>query len=164
MQHALASRFFTLGLVLAALGCGGTSSGGPTTPTATLAFSLSAATGSIAGAVCTGCGAGSTDRESKTTITIRETGGAAGTVTSVAMVLRDGASAVITQGEFDGAAVTSLAGSNRVAASGSLNVLCGVHYPAAQQGKTGTLTYTVRVTDDRGNVVSHDLVVTVSAT
>lgn len=164
MSSELSGRVVALFVAIAGIGCGGGTSGGPTTPTATLAFSLTAATGSIAGALCTGCGAGSTEREAKTTITIRETGGAAGTVTSIAMVLRDSANAVIAQGEFDGAAVTSLAGSNRVAANGSLNVLCGVHYPATQQGKAGTLTYTVRVTDDRGNVVSHDLVVTVSAT
>jgi hypothetical protein len=160
MPFGFAGRCFTLGLVVAALGCGRT----PISPEATLAFSLSATPAAIAGALCTGCGAGSTDRESKTTISIRETGGAAGTVSSIAMVLRDSANAVITQGEFDAGGVASLAGTSRVAAGGTLNVLCGVHYPAAQQGKAATLTYTVRVTDDRGNVVTHDLVVTVSAT
>jgi hypothetical protein len=160
MPFGLTGRCFTAGLILAALGCGGTT----TSPDATLAFSLSASPAAVAGALCTGCGAGSTDRESKTTIAIRETGGAAGTVTSIAMVLRDSANAVITQGEFDSGGVASLAGTSRLAANGTLNVLCGVHYPAAQQGKAATLTYTVRVTDDRGNVVTHDLAVTVNAT
>lgn len=160
------ARFLAAGAMLGAIACGGSSSPvAPATSAATLAFSVSASPAAIAGALCGGCGAGSTDRELQTTITIRETGGAAGSVTSIAMVLRDNANAIIRQGgEFDGAAVTSLAGTNRVAANGTLNVLCGVHYPADLQGKSGTLTYTIRVTDDHGTVVSHDLVVTVTAT
>ena len=137
----------------------------PATPTRTIEFTLTATPNPTVGALCTGCGAGSTERESLSTITIRETGGAGGTVTSIAIALREsGTNTLITQGEFDASAVTSLAGSNRVAANGSLAVRCGVHYPPAQQGKAATLTYTVRVTDDRGNSVSHDLVVTVTTT
>jgi len=160
MQFERAGGLFVLGLVVAAAGCGGST----TSPQPSVAFSLSAQPATIAGALCTGCGAGSTDRESKTTILITETGGASGTVTSIAMVLRDSASAVITQGEFETGGVASLAGTSRIAANGTLSVPCGVHYPVAQQGKAATLTYTVRLTDDRGNSVSHDIVVTVTST
>jgi hypothetical protein len=39
-----------------------------------------------------------------------------------------------------------------------------VHYPREQGGRSATLTYTVRITDERGNQVSRDLAVPVSAT
>jgi len=152
-------RLTPMAMLLGLIACKGT-----TTPTRTLDFSLTASPNPTTGALCTGCGAGSTERESLSTITIRETGGAGGTVTSIAMVLREsGTNALITQGEFDAAAVASLAGSNRVEANGTLAVRCGVHYPPSQQGKAATLTYAVRVTDDRGNSVSHDIIVGVTA-
>lgn len=162
MQLNVPARLLIAAAIAAGAGCGTAS---PTAPTATLAFTLSASPNSITGVLCAGCGAGSTDRESKTTIAIAETGGAAGTVTSIAMVLREnGSNLVIAQGEFDAAAVTQLAGSNHVAARGTLNVTCGVHYAASEQGKAATLTYTVRVVDDRGNTVTHDVVVAVTTT
>jgi hypothetical protein len=146
---------------LSGAGCGEP----PTGPFATLDFTLTANPNPATGALGTSCGPLVGERESKTTITIRETGGAAGTVTSVAMVLREnGSNAVIAQGEFDGAGIAQLAGTNRVTANGTLNVLCGVHYPPAQQGKAATLTYTVRVTDDRGSVASREIVVSITAT
>ena len=85
---------------------------------------------------------------------------------SVAMVLREtGTNALIASGEFDTAAVVSIAGSSRVPASGSLVVTSvGVHYPREQGGRSATLTFTVRITDDRGNTVSRDLSVPVSVT
>jgi len=46
-----------------------------------------------------------------------------------------------------------------VPARGALNVRCGVHYPAGQAGKSAILTYTVRVTDDRGNQVAQTVAV-----
>jgi hypothetical protein len=145
---------------------GGTACGGsPPGPSPTLDFTLSASPNPITGTACAGCGSGSTDRESATTLTIRETGGVAGTVTAIGMVLREtGSNATIAQGEFNSAAIVQLAGSNRVAANGAIAVPCGVHYPAAQQGRSGTLTFTVRVIDERGNVTTRELAVAVSAT
>ena len=136
--------------------CGGDP---PTAPS--IAITVSANPAQISGALCTGCGAGSTDREALTTLQIQETAGAAGTVTSIEMSLREqGANAVIASGSFDSAAVAQLAGSSRVPARGALNVRCGVHYPAAQAGRSAILTYTVRVTDDRGNQASQTVAVT----
>jgi hypothetical protein len=123
-------------------------------------IAVSASPSPIAGGLCTGCGAGSTDRESLTTLAIQETAGLGAAVTSIDMTLREpSTNAVITSGSFDGAAVTQLAGSNRIPARGTLNVRCGVHYPAAQGGKAAVLTYVIRVTDDRGNQVSQTIAV-----
>lgn len=160
MYSTLVVRTLVTIAALATLACGRSAS-----PSATLAFSLTASPSPTSGGLCAGCGAGSTERESKTTITIRETGGVAGTVTSIAMVLReDGTNAVITQGEFDAAAVAQMAGTNRLAANGTLAVLCGVHYPPAQQGRVATLTYTVQVRDDRGTLLTRDIAVSITST
>lgn len=148
-------------VALTVLGC----SDPPGSPGPALAFTLSASPNSITGAPCGGCGAGSTDRESQTTITIRETGGAAGNVTAMAMTLREnGTNVVITQGEFDAAGITQMVGTTQLPASGTLNVPCMIHYPLAQQGKAATLTCTVRVRDSRGATVTNEIGVPVSAT
>lgn len=154
-----------LGTLLAA-GCGGGSPSGPTPAPSEAAITLAANPNPIVGGACRGCGSTGTDREAVTSLTIRETAGVGGAVSSIAMSLRDaGTNAVIAAGEFDGAAVVALAGSSRVSAAGTLVVpSVGVHYPRDQAGRSATLTYTVRVTDDRGNTVSRDLAVPVSAT
>lgn len=150
---------FLLGVAAGAAACG---SGTPEGPTVTVAvFTVSANPSQVAGIVCTRCGAGSTDRESVTTLTIQEIAGVAGVVTLIDMTLREaGTNAVIAAGSFDGAAVTQLAGTNRIAARGSLNVQqVGVHYAADQGGKSAVLTYIVRFTDDRGNQTSQTITV-----
>jgi hypothetical protein len=143
-------------LTTAVASCG--SPPGPTPQSA--AISVSANPSTISGALCTGCGAGSTDREALTTLVIQETGGVAASVTSIEMTLREaGTNAVITSGSFEGPGVAQLAGTNRIAARGSLNVRTGVHYPAEQAGRSAVLTYIVRVTDDRGNQLSQTIAV-----
>jgi len=149
----------TLAVALAAaLAACGSDTGNPNSPS--MAITVSANPAQITGAACTGCGAGSTDREALTTLQIQETAGVAGTVAAIDMSLREqGTNAVIGAGSFDAAAIAQLAGSNRVPARGTLNVRCGVHYPAGQAGKSAILTYTVRVTDDRGNQVTQTVAV-----
>lgn len=143
----------------AAAACGGTPG-----PSPVIAVTVTANPAQVAGVPCAGCGAGSTDREAETTLVIRETGGASGTVTQIEISLREqGTNAVLASGAFDAAAVTQLAGSNRVPARGTLSVRCGVHYPAEHAGKPAILTYTVRVTDERGNAASSIVTVTVTA-
>ena len=142
----------------AIIACGSGSPSSPSPPSA--AITVSASPSPIAGGPCTGCGAGSTDREALTTLAIQETGGVGGAVTLIDMSLREqGTNVVIGAGSFDGAAVTQLAGSNRLTARGTLNVRCGVHYAGAQAGKAAMLTYVIRVTDDRGNQVSQSIAV-----
>ena len=138
--------------------------GGPTATAA--AIELSANPNPIVSRVCTACGAGSTDREAVTQLTIREVNGIAATVTAIAMSLRDtAAGATIAAGEFDESAVASLAGSARLSASGTLTARdVGVHYATAQAGRAATLTYTVRIRDDRGNITARDLAVPVPST
>jgi hypothetical protein len=146
-----------LGLSANAAACGSSS---PSAPAPEIAITVSATPAQITATLCGGCGAGSTDREAATTLVIQETGGVAGTVTLIDMSLREqGTNAVIAAGSFDTPAVTQLAGTSRVAARGSLSVRCGVHYPAGQAGKSAVLTYTVRVSDDRGNQVSQTITV-----
>lgn len=154
-----------LGVVVASA-CGGGSPSGPTGGPTQAVITLTASPNPIVGAPCGGCGAGSLDREAVTGLTIRETAGVGGTVVGIAMSLRDaGTDAVIASGEFDTAAVAALAGSSRVPAGGALVVpSVGVHYPRNRGGRSGTLTFTVRMTDDRGNEVSQELAVPVSAT
>lgn len=155
--------FFGMALTF---GCGGSSASGPTGGPTQASFTLTASPNPIAGTRCHACGSASTDREAVTVLTIRETAGVGGTVASIAMTLRDaGTNAVIASGEFDAAAVTAIAGSNRVPGGGSLVVpSVGVHYPREDGGRSATLTYTVRVSDERGNPASLDLAVPVSAT
>jgi Domain of unknown function (DUF4214) len=126
------------------------------------AITLSANPDPISDRLCTGCGAGSTDREAVTDLTIQETNGVAGTVTSVALtLLANGSNAVIASGQFDG--VAFFAGSNRLLANGSLVAHdIGVHFPQSFTGTPSTLTYTVRVTDDNGNHLSRALSVQVN--
>lgn len=140
-------------------------SGSPPGPTTSASVVVAAAPSPITGALCTGCGAGSTDREAATTLTVQETAGVAATVTAIEMTLREqGTNAVMASGSFEGAAVSQLAGSNRVAARGTLSLRCGVHYAAAQAGKAAILTYVVRLVDERGNQIAQTLAVTVTST
>lgn len=136
----------------------------PSSPSPTLAFSVTASPNPISGALCTGCGPASTDREAATTLTIRETGGAVGTLTSIAMTLRNTATgAVIAQGEFTAAAAQA-AGVSQLPANGTLNVSLGVHYPGSEQGRAATFTCSIRITDSRGTVVTQEIAVPVSST
>jgi len=135
------SQWVGVAAIAVAVGCGGTT--GPTSAVVTVSASPPQS------AVCTGCGAGSTDREVTTTLTIQETAGVAATVTAIEMALRDQGNAVIASGT-----ITPLAGSNRVPARGTLSVPAGVHYGAAQAGRPGIISYTIRVSDERGNQLS----------
>ena len=131
-------RYFRVGTAAAGLlvipACGS-----PSAPTVTQAvITVTANPSSIAGAPCTGCGPGSTDLETVTTITIQETAGVAASVTQIEMTLREtGTAAVIASGSFDSGGITQLAGSNRVPARGRLDVRCGVHYAADAGGPDG---------------------------
>jgi hypothetical protein len=136
----------------------------PNTPSPILAFALTASPNPIVGVLCTGCGAGSTDREAATTLSIRETGGGSGTVTSILMILRNTATgAVVAQGELTAAAIAQIPGSRQLAANSTVGIQVGVHYPSSEQGRLGALTLTVRVTDSRGTVATQEIVVPVSA-
>jgi hypothetical protein len=152
-------RMLPMAALLCALAC----SHSPTTP-ASAAIDVRANPASTAGGPCSGCGTGSTDRESQTTLTIQETAGIGGDITSIAMVLTTAGGQTIAQGAFDAAAVASLAGTAHIAANGSLSVTCGVHYAASSAGAAATLTYTVRFKDEHGNQLSHDLSVPVNPT
>jgi hypothetical protein len=160
MLFAARVRMFVVLVLATALSNCGSNPGGPSP---NLAFALTASPNPIAGVLCTGCGAGSTDREAATTLTIREIGGAAGTVTLITLTLRNTATgAVVAQGELNAAAIAA-SGSTLVPANGALDVRVGVHYPASEQGRPGTLTCVVRVLDNSGSAVTQQIVVPVSA-
>ena len=159
MQTRVRYCLVLMASIFAASNCNNPGGPGPT-----LAFTLTASPNPITGSLCTGCGAGSTDREAATTLTLRETGGREGTVTSVLMTLRVAATgAVLAQGELTAAALQS-SGTNRVPASGTLNVPVAVHYPGSNQGQAATFTLVVRVTDSAGTVATQEITVTVTST
>jgi hypothetical protein len=156
MRSQIFVRCFFVLVLFVVPGCGTTG------PSPALAFTVTANPSPASGGLCTGCGAGSTEREVLTTLTLRETGGGTGSVTSIALVLREnGTNAVLAQGEFDAAAVTQLAGSNRLTANGTLAIPIGVHYGPGHQGKVATWAFTIRLTDGQGRVVSEDITVPV---
>jgi len=119
-------------------------------------FSLSANPNPIIEAPCAGCGAGSTDKWAVTDLAIQETGGVAGTVTSIGLTLvENGSNTVIASGEFDAGGVVFFAGSNRLPGNNGLvahNI--GVHYPQSFAGRFSTETYTVHITDDNGTQIT----------
>lgn len=125
---------------------------------------LSANPNPITGGPCGGCGQGSTDREATTDLTMQETAGVGGTVTSIAMELREnGTNALLASGSFDGDAVKFFAGTNRLQGNASLvahNI--GVHYAQNLGGRSAALTYTVSLIDDLGNQVTQALSVPVT--
>jgi len=153
-----------LAMAMTLVACGGGSQTSPGS-TASAVVAVTASPNPIAGGPCTGCGAGSTDREAKTTVTIRESGGVAGTVTSMAMVLRaDAGGAILAEGTFDATAVASLAGTARISANGSLDVPCSVHYAANLGGQAATLTCTATFTDDHSHALVRPVAVPVNGT
>jgi hypothetical protein len=136
-----------------------------TTPSPIVAIQVTASPSQVSGAVCTGCGAGSTDREVATAIAIQETGGAPATVVSIEMSLTDsGTNAVIASGTFDTAAVQQLADSARLPGNGRLSVPISMHYAADLGGRAGSWRVTVTVRDDRGNDTSGTLTIPVTST
>jgi hypothetical protein len=139
-----------------------TACGSPSAP-AVVAIAVSANPTQVTAALCGGCGAGSTDREAQTTLTVQEPAGVAGAVTLIEMSLREsGTNTVLASGSFDSGAIAQLAGTNRFAARGTLIVPCGVHYAASLSGRTATPACIVHVTEDRGNQVTQTVTVTVA--
>jgi hypothetical protein len=130
----------------------------------TSVIALSANPNPITGGPCGGCGQGSTDREAATDLTMQETAGVGGTVTSIALELREnGTNTLLASGSFDGDAVKFFAGTNRLQGNNSLVAhSVGVHYAQNLGGRSATLTYTVSVTDDLGNHVTQVLSVPVT--
>lgn len=144
----------------------GSSPAGPSNPSAgpPLAIMVTAAPNPNTGHLCTGCGPLSTEREVTATITVAETGGGAGSVTTLTVTLRDSAGAVAANVEFDAASITQAAGgSNRLSALGRLTFPTGVHYSTSFLGRPGSLTLGVRAVDGSGGTVTAQVVVPVDA-
>ncbi len=103
-------------------------------------------------------GAPGTPRQASWQIVLRETGGLGATVNFVNATLRDAATGVLAepQGVISQSAsdVQAVAGSNHLAAGGSLSVPEVVAFSVAS-GPTalGRLEVTVQLTDDDGNVI-----------
>jgi hypothetical protein len=98
-------------------------------------------------------------------LTVRETAGVAVRVDSLRVTLRNSVTGTATfTNDFTQADVAGHAnGINRVSASGSLDVIdVGGHYDRGLSG-AGTLTIEMRGTDDRGNPVTAQVTVAVTA-
>jgi hypothetical protein len=144
-------------LALLMLACGSSGSAGPAAVVA-----LSASPNPIHEIACppSDCGSLAGQDEATTTVTVTESAGVGVEVTRVSMVLAlVSTGAVMASGTFDGNAIASLAGSNRVAAHGQLAIPVGVHYDQSLAGRPSTLTVTATATDDHG----HDVSATVAA-
>ena len=126
---------------------------------ATAALTLSASPNPINGGPCAGCGGGSTDRETVTNLSIHDTGGVGGAITSIAMELREnGTNALLASGSFNGDSVAFFTGTTRLQANATLIAQgIGVHYAQSVGGRPAVLTFTVFVTDDLGNHVTQTL-------
>jgi len=124
-------------------------------------FALSVSPDPIVEAPCGGCGPLTGQLWAVGTLTIRETAGVGGSVDQIAMRLHRGGQ-TIAEGSFAAAAITTLAGSNRVPAAGHLDVpMVGPHYDQALGGMMSTLTFTVSLTDDGGHTAQTTVDVTV---
>jgi hypothetical protein len=152
-----------LAVALAVLpACGG--GGGPTEPAgpASATITIAATPPSWAAVPCppSSCGSVTGELEAAGTVAIRETAGLGGNVDSIAVQGRDAGGTVLIQGAFDAAGVRQLAGTNRVAASGSLAVPgVGMHF--SPDRRPATIVVTVQLTDDRGNRLGPSLAVPV---
>ena len=156
------SRWAVLLVGLAFVGCGGGAGTGPSAP-AVAALTLAASPGSWAAVACppSSCGPVTGELEAAGSVTIRETAGVGGTVDTIAMQSRDAGGAVLGQGTFDAAGVRQLAGTDRVAASGSRAVPgVGMHF--APDRRPATIVVTVHFTDDRGNGLDASVTVPVT--
>src|SRR5688572_32460351 len=85
-------------------------------PSPTVAALIVNGPSSVATRVCQPCGNG--DLEVAADIVVRETGGVAGQITGLEVLLRAGAAVLAGPGQYNAANVQTFAGSNRVAARG----------------------------------------------
>lgn len=142
----------------------GSSPAGPsnTPPGPPLAIAVTAAPNPNTGHLCTGCGPLTAEREVTATLTVTETGGGTGAITTLTVTLRDSAGAVAANVEFDAASITQAAGgSNRLSALGRLTFPTGVHYSTSFLGRSGSLTLSVRAVDGSGAAVTAQVAVPV---
>lgn len=143
--------------------CGSSPAGPSNAPSGPpLAIAVTAAPNPNSGHLCTGCGPLTTEREVTATLTVTETGGGTGAITTLTVTLRDSAGVVAANVEFDAASITQAAGgSNRLSALGRLTFTTGVHYPTSFLGRSGSLTLGVRAVDGSGAAVTAEVVVPV---
>ena len=151
-------------LALAAAACGGGGGGGPTAPGPTAAaVAVQASPASWMAGPCppAHCGSLMGELEATGALTVSESAGVGGDVTTIEIELRDAGGTLLGTPSYDAVAVAQLAGTTRVAALGSLTIpSLGVHFPPA--GRPASLRLTVRVRDDRGNQVSASVTVAVT--
>src|SRR5687767_10526820 len=127
----------------------------PTTPTPTQAVITLAAQTQAAVRPCQPCGAD--ELEIAADLTVTETSGVGGSVTSIDVSLRRGATVLAGPGQYNAANVASFAGgTNRVSARGSLIIRnVAMHFPGALRDQLPA-TFSMRVTfrDDNGHIVT----------
>jgi hypothetical protein len=146
--------------VLMSWACGGGTPEGP--PTRAAAVSVSFAPDPVRAGPCppSSCGPVTGELEVTGTLTLRETGGAAATVQSVALELRF-TNATTARAQLDAAAVTQLAGSNRLAANATLAIPVGMHFTPAAGLLPGTWLIGVTLQDEGGRSLTPSIAVAV---
>jgi hypothetical protein len=128
----------------------------PTNPSATTAAITVRAPAQAAVRLCVPCGNG--DLEVVADLTVEETAGVAGAITTITVLLRTGTVVLAGPGQYDAAVVTTLAGTNRIGARGSLVIRnVAMHFPSAVRAQLPAVySFNVVFRDDNGNTVTAD--------
>jgi hypothetical protein len=99
------------------------------------------------------CGTLTGQLEAAGSLRIQEIGGASAEITALEMTLV-ASGATVASGTFDAQAITSEAGTNRVAANGQLTVPVSVHFDQVSGGRAGTFMVVVSATGAGGHTLS----------
>lgn len=140
--------------IAATVGCGGGSS--PTAPSPVRAqWNVTASPSPI----IAGGGGYGYQYSADFTVTVKETsGGVGGNVNFVNATIRNDTTGVeLGTINFSATEIIDQAGSNHVAARGTLNIPLGFYYTLAWGGRQATLTIAIQLADDRGNVTNRSL-------
>jgi hypothetical protein len=166
-QSAVACRNRLVALAFASIPLGGCAASSPVEPTpsptpASASVSLSVSPNPV---TATETDDPKTPLRADWVVTITSAG-AGGTVNFVNATLRDAETGALPDPtgrlSLDGPDIAAQAGTNRVAAGGSLRVAQGLDYAPPIDSRRGNLLVTVQLTDDLGNVVSRSATVAVN--
>lgn len=125
-----------------------------------MSIAPSPVTASVCNPKCAGTNGAQFDFAVSMTIVVRETAGLGGNIDSIDLFsARNGA--VYSTLNLNPSQIAQFAGTNHVAASGSLSVPLSLLYSTPDGGKERTTAVFVRFTDDKGNAFTQSVTVNV---